>query len=269
MTHEPLCLSPCNQCLVRDAAMVGRIHLLLLILALASRQEASGSEECPDEWTRFQGNCYLIPEGKYSFGDAFAVCTNLSGHAVVITSPAEQEYVEEVFTGGVGRNLWTAGIRVSPENRDSSFRWMTGQPVSFTRWARNQPDNHGAREYCILLSSGPIDTGKWHDVDCKQAHAVLCQKALIGGREKPQDEERAFVQVLRDMYARHHPVPQSDFRFYNPFLYPLAAVSSMFLVMLIVFLILNRFLASTSLDEKPLRSKDSHSGVVNKAFLSA
>lgn len=204
-----------------------------------------------------------MPVGTYSFTDAYDLCQSMDSHPIAIMSPHEQNYVEDIFFRSVGRSLWTSGVRVAPGHEDSSFRWMTGAPFSYSHWARSQPNNHHQNEYCVLLSSGPVDTGMWHDVRCKQKHAVLCKRP-IGDVEKNEDQ---FGDVLKDLYRKYHPAPEADLHFYSPFLLPVTAFVCMFSVMSLVFVALLKFLASTPLDDEPEKdSKQGKNAAVNKGF---
>lgn len=244
-------------------------EMIVLIVLLSSCGLAIATDSCPEEWGHFQNRCYRVPIGKFSFAQAFEVCQNLTSHPVVITSDEEQGYVEDIFFRGVGRGLWTSGVRVGPGSGDSSFRWMTGQAFTYSRWAKEQPNNRDGNEYCVLLSSGPIGSGLWHDVRCEQRHAVLCQRTVKGCET---DEE--FGDVLKDLYSKYHPVPKSDFTLYMPFLLAFGAIASMFTMMAIIFFGIIKFLSSTSLDEEGavrinnnLNPKADKNGVVNKGYV--
>lgn len=230
------------------------------LILLSSGLLVLGSE-CPEEWTRFQGFCYRVPVGKYSFTEAYDVCQSMGSHPIAIVSPHEQNYVDDIFFRSVGRSLWTSGVRVGPGPGDSSFRWMTGQPFSYTHWARSQPNNYQQNEYCVLLSSGPVDTGMWHDVRCKLKHAVLCKRPI--GDTKHNDNQ--FGDVLKDLYRKYHPAPKADIKFYSPFLVPVTAFACMFTVMSLVFFLLLKFLQSTPLDDQP--EKEAKNGAFNKGFV--
>lgn len=103
----------------------------------------------------------------------------------------------------------------------------------------------------------------WHDVRCKQKHAVLCEKKITDS--KPNDTP--FGEVLKALYRKYHSTPKPDIQFYSPFVLPVTAFASMFSVMSVVFFSLLKFLASTKTeDEDTKTAKGSKNGVVNKGF---
>lgn len=242
--------------------------IFLLITSCALTTAAVSDNPCPEEWAHFQNQCYRVPLGKYSFAQAYEVCQNMISHPVIITTDEEQGYVEDIFFRAIGRNLWTSGVRIGPGSTNS-FRWLNGQPFSYYRWAKGQPDNHGGSEYCVLLSNGPVDTGLWHDVRCEQKHNVLCQRKVKGS-----ESDKEFGDMLKDLYRKYHPVADSNFRFYTPFMLSFGVIASMFSTMLIVFLVIIKFLSSTKLVDEPVSNLNNNNvkvggenGVVNKGFV--
>ena len=54
-----------------------------------------------------------------------------------------------------------AGAAVTPKGRIFIFS-TTKQPLTFTLWAKNQPNNSGKAEDCVQMT----DKGFWDDINC-------------------------------------------------------------------------------------------------------
>lgn len=76
------------------------------------------------------------------------------GHLATVASAQENAFI----WGNLNARLcWLGGYRQS-----GTWRWVTGEPFSYTRWYPGEPNNYGGNEYYLQYS--PDDgTGKWND----------------------------------------------------------------------------------------------------------
>lgn len=88
-----------------------------------------------------------------------------AGHLVTLTSAAEQQFVITNFPNAVSGNYLLGGYqdRNAPDyaEPDKGWRWVTGEPWSYTAWVPFQPDNGSNVEDFLHFFSG---TGEWNDV---------------------------------------------------------------------------------------------------------
>ncbi len=106
---------------------------------------------------------YLLTEDTWQNSETQAVL--LGGHLSTINDQAEQDWVFATFSsfGGTNRSLW---IGLSDASQEGRFSWVSGEPVSYTHWYPNQPDNaFGGENYVHMIPGGVGETpGFWNDL---------------------------------------------------------------------------------------------------------
>jgi hypothetical protein len=86
------------------------------------------------------------------------------GAALVSISSAE----ENAYLGSrAGVAAW---IGFGDPVTETSFRWVSGEPVGFLNWAPSQPDNAN-NEDCVTL----LSTSLWNDDNCLTLHGYICE----------------------------------------------------------------------------------------------
>lgn len=114
------------------------------------------------------GHTYMLLD-ESNWSDAEAEAVNLGGHLVTINDLAENTWVFNTFGNwnGVPRDLW---MGFNDEVLEASFEWTSGQAVTYTNWAINQPDNNtgtdpNGEQYVHMYGFGSIyGPGQWNDV---------------------------------------------------------------------------------------------------------
>ncbi|MGK7899453.1 MAG: DUF4347 domain-containing protein [Xenococcus sp. (in: cyanobacteria)] len=102
----------------------------------------------------FNGNEYQLTSSSGTWAEAQAEAEALGGNLVTIADAAEQTWLQDTF-GGTER-LWTG---LTDRAQEGEFEWASGQAVTYTNWAANQPNNFGRGEdFTVLLTNG-----KWND----------------------------------------------------------------------------------------------------------
>lgn len=162
--------------------------LLVFAVLLPASAFAAGTTMEP---VVFNGHVYqIIDEGNITWNEAKARCERLSGHLVTITSQEEQDFVVQ-YLAAYGRpvDVWI-GIQKRCDGADWS-KWVTGEAVTYTHWAANQPDNGAGagQDYGVICNtdhSGKdykgnpyvIHSGEWDDIDIgneTQSGVYLCE----------------------------------------------------------------------------------------------
>lgn len=114
----------------------------------------------------YMGHCYF-PLNPRTWAAARDFCASLKAHLVTITSSGEQAHVETV-----GYNdRWIGFLR--PESTpiaSSSFKWITGEATTYTRWDSGEPNGSG---YCARLRGSD---GRWADYQCTQNLPAVCER---------------------------------------------------------------------------------------------
>jgi len=90
----------------------------------------------------FAGHRYQFVPGELRWEDAKVQAEAMGGHLATITSKEECEWIYVTFGSqldGTHRSssIWLGG---SADAADQSFRWITGEPFTFTDWIEGEPD---------------------------------------------------------------------------------------------------------------------------------
>ena len=100
---------------------------------------------------------YLLQSASWLASEAQGVC--LGGHLVTINDEAENNWVWSEFSsfGGVDRNIW---IGLTDAASEGTFVWTSGEPLTYSHWRFDQPDNFGGTENYAHLW---LPDGFWND----------------------------------------------------------------------------------------------------------
>jgi len=105
------------------------------------------------------GNTYHRLQGS-SWSAAQQTAVLLGGNLVTIGDQAEHDWVLANFHTLNVTDLWTGFNDV---NVEGSFEWVSGQPVTFTNWDGNEPnDGAGGEDFCAMRKNNPA--ALWNDL---------------------------------------------------------------------------------------------------------
>uniref|UniRef100_UPI003AAEFBB4 uncharacterized protein n=1 Tax=Centroberyx gerrardi TaxID=166262 RepID=UPI003AAEFBB4 len=90
---------------------------------------------CPDNWQKFGYSCYFISTQKKNWKDSRIDCENKGALLVIISSREEQ-----TFIASLNKRAW---IGLTDEEREGTWKWVDGTPLTTGYWYNNQPDNMG------------------------------------------------------------------------------------------------------------------------------
>lgn len=99
----------------------------------------------------YNGHSYYRSTGSMTWTAARQACINMGGHLVTVTTAAENNFIF---------NLWPSGwIGLTDEVNEGQWRWVTGEPYSWSNWNGGEPNNAGNEDYIQFVSNG-----KWNDL---------------------------------------------------------------------------------------------------------
>ena len=99
----------------------------------------------------YNGHSYYRSTGSMTWTDARQACTNMGGYLVTVTTLAENNFLF---------NLWPNGwIGLTDEVVEGQWRWVTGEPFSWSNWNSGEPNNAGNEDYIQFVGGG-----KWNDL---------------------------------------------------------------------------------------------------------
>jgi hypothetical protein len=113
----------------------------------------------------YGGHCYFTTMPR-SWVAARDECAMYKAHLVTISTAAEQAFVNSFASG----DRWIGLFR--PEGSpvtETSYRWVTTEPVTYTNWDPSEPNFSGS---CVRLRSD----GAWADNSCSTNLTAICER---------------------------------------------------------------------------------------------
>ena len=84
---------------------------------------------------------------------------DVNGHLVTITSEEENSFV--LANKGAGIEPW---IGLYSPDKNSMFKWVTGETAAYTKWAPGEPNNYGGNQRTMVEPYGQLyNSGSWND----------------------------------------------------------------------------------------------------------
>ena len=114
------------------------------------------------------------------------------GHLVTITSAAENDFLMANLLEPAAADLIFIGL--SDVDVEGLFRWVTGEPITFTRWTGGQPDNAGPTGNEDTVYTERNTDWEWNDVrsDFSVAAYVvefdIIQSGVLLNDHDPEDD---------------------------------------------------------------------------------
>ncbi|MCA0873941.1 hypothetical protein LCL97_24210 [Seohaeicola saemankumensis] len=120
------------------------------------------------------GHAYAVHEDRLNWPDAEALCRRFGGHLATVTSPQENQIMEDGFDGF---RPWLGAMKTAA----NQWQWVTGEAWQYENWDTDEPDLSGAylRQFSyVRWGSGgaPGSTGRTH---------VLCEWEPKGATALP------------------------------------------------------------------------------------
>lgn len=104
----------------------------------------------------YNGHSYYRSTGSAFWTNARAACQAMGGYLVTVTTAAENNFIF---------NLWPSGwIGLTDEVNEGQWRWVTGEPYSYTSWNPGEPNNAGNEDYVQFVGAG-----RWNDLPNNQS----------------------------------------------------------------------------------------------------
>jgi hypothetical protein len=117
------------------------------------------------------GATFALCELPMSWTDAAAFCMARGGALARIDSREQSQELYREARRLDPKSRWWIGL--SDRSAEGSFEWIDGAPLSFTAWARGEPNNDTCNQDCAALKRR--GDGAWHDTHCGQAQPFVCR----------------------------------------------------------------------------------------------
>uniref|UniRef100_A0A087XUB2 Mannose receptor C-type 2 n=1 Tax=Poecilia formosa TaxID=48698 RepID=A0A087XUB2_POEFO len=129
------------------------------------------NQECKQGWKWHSPACYSVGEDLSTFDEARKSCEAHEAALITITNRFEQAFASSLVFGRSGDSFW---IGLSDQVSHGSFRWLSGDEVTYTHWNRDQPTN--VRGGCVVMATGSA-MGLWEVKECASAKAkFICRQ---------------------------------------------------------------------------------------------
>lgn len=112
----------------------------------------------PYQSIEFDGKKYEFFDYSLTWEQASNVCEQKGGHLVTIGSDKENDIIWNTINNSSIEKFW---IGATDKITESNWEWITGEPIEYTNWNSEEPNNSkGFENYAEIISS----SGKWNDV---------------------------------------------------------------------------------------------------------
>lgn len=126
----------------------------LFVLCLAAGTAAATT------WFDYGGDQYALSDLYGTWTDVQTWGQGAGANLVAINDSAEDAWILSQF--GETEHLWIGLYQEGAGYPTAGWKWITGEPVTFTDWQSNQPDfGSGNDIYGMINVEEP---GKWHNV---------------------------------------------------------------------------------------------------------
>jgi len=129
-------------------------------------------------------HCYFGYD-QANFADSREACVNRGAHLVTIGSAAENELVAQLVK--VSKFLGAFEDVPAMSEGTGEYSWITGEALTYTNWAAEEPNHAAAR--CVQTGPGPgpiakncyehcvamVSEGKWADQLCERVDGYVCE----------------------------------------------------------------------------------------------
>ncbi len=116
------------------------------------------------------GHFYQKFTKRKSWTDARSSCEKLGGYLVTITSEEERLFLMKNIFEGSGKSFWAGA---TDSETEGEWKWITGEPMVFTDWAKGEPNDEKDEDY---LELPPYFDYRWNDVpNAAKLNCYVCE----------------------------------------------------------------------------------------------
>ena len=124
----------------------------------------------------FQGHSYKFIPVKKSWHLAKTDASKRGGYLVVITSPEENQFVNDLVTKANSGQSGRTWIGLNNDNEKREWEWVNGEVNKFVDWGPGEPNNPDSEcsAHLGLFQENPDWKGKWNNAssDCQMYYVV-------------------------------------------------------------------------------------------------
>ncbi|NXC68371.1 MRC1 protein, partial [Anhinga anhinga] len=169
--------------------------------------EESGEAEvtypgCQKGWMKHGFYCYSVGQLPAKFSEAKQICEENKGHLATVRDRYEQAFLTSVIGFNPVKYFW---IGLSDVEEQGTFRWASGDMVTFTHWNAGMP---GIQSGCVAMITG-TSAGLWDVLNCEETNMFLCKQLVEGVTPPPPPTTTPLPSCPEEWQS----IPQSSFCF--------------------------------------------------------
>lgn len=130
------------------------------------------SIKVPEDSVAYKGHHYKYFDDKLTWYFAKAKCEKMGGHLICIADSDEDSLAIGLVKKAQRESAW---IGASDEEEKGIWRWINGEPFSYTHWGPDQPDNFHGWETCLEIHTYPDGTKAWNDLSEGARQGFICE----------------------------------------------------------------------------------------------
>ncbi|XP_067436249.1 ladderlectin-like isoform X2 [Thunnus thynnus] len=132
------------------------------------------STSCPDQWTKYNGRCFLFVPRILTWAQAEKNCLSMGAHLASIHGTRDYHEIRRMILDRTHKSpeTWIGG---SDGQEEGVWFWSDGTPFFYSYWCRGEPNNL-SNEDCILMNYGGNHC--WDDYWCHFHRPSLCAKKI-------------------------------------------------------------------------------------------
>ncbi|KAG8521827.1 Pulmonary surfactant-associated protein A [Galemys pyrenaicus] len=108
---------------------------------------------------------YVTNGEKMPFSKVKALCEELQGSVATPRNDEENQAIQDVTTS-------SAFLGITDEVTEGQFVYVTGGRITYNKWKKEEPNDHGLGEDCVILQK---KDGAWNDISCSTSYQAVCE----------------------------------------------------------------------------------------------
>ena len=165
----------------------------------------------------YNGHTYTLFNGRASSWEAARkYCESLGGHLATIANAEENAFLYDYMrNSGYSNAYWG----LTDREKEGVWEWCTGEPVTYTNWAPNEPSNTNMIEHYGMFWSG-TEPGYWNDGEFgydvyngedHSCYAFICEwDYVLTKGHNPQNSDSNDVLIPNAVYPGDYSTETTD-----------------------------------------------------------
>ncbi len=125
---------------------------------------------CPCTELKREGVRFQLCDLPMTWAQAAEHCRQRGGHLARIDDRDQSKALAKA-AAGLREEVWWIGL--DDRKHEGELRWQDGGTLSFSYWAKGEPDHYACGQDCVGLKKE--GKGRWRDLHCARARPFICR----------------------------------------------------------------------------------------------